>query len=137
MVTPFLSYFEKSDSNFWIFHVFFRILITKQGYALKNWVEGLSDEAYYPWESQKKNSTKIGQPYIFQWTKECFDLWKKANLQVFQSHRKQAKINIVFHHFPLLGLSKPPWFWIFQIIQLLPMKQLTEVKLTWCQLFHG
>ena len=25
-----------------------------QGYALKNWVEGLSDEAYYPWESPKK-----------------------------------------------------------------------------------
>ena len=26
----------------------------KQGYAFKNWVEGLSDEAYYPWESPKK-----------------------------------------------------------------------------------
>ena len=27
----------------------------KQGYALKNWVEeGLSNEAYYPWESPKK-----------------------------------------------------------------------------------
>ena len=26
----------------------------KQGYALKNWVEGLSDEAWYPWESPKK-----------------------------------------------------------------------------------
>ena len=26
----------------------------KQGYALKNWVEGLSDEAFYPWESPKK-----------------------------------------------------------------------------------
>ena len=25
-----------------------------QGYALKNWVEGLSDEAYYPWESPNK-----------------------------------------------------------------------------------
>ena len=26
----------------------------KQGYASKNWVEGISDEAYYPWESPKK-----------------------------------------------------------------------------------
>ena len=26
----------------------------KQGYAFKNWVEGLSDETYYPWESPKK-----------------------------------------------------------------------------------
>ena len=26
----------------------------KQGYVLKNWVEGLSDEAFYPWESPKK-----------------------------------------------------------------------------------
>ena len=68
---------------------------SKQGYALKNWVQGLSDEAYYPWESPKK-STKIGQPYICQQTKECFYLSIKANLQVFQNHRKQAKINIIF-----------------------------------------
>ena len=27
---------------------------SEKGYALKNWVEGLSDEAYYPWESLKK-----------------------------------------------------------------------------------
>ena len=26
----------------------------KQGYALKNWVERLSDEVFYPWESPKK-----------------------------------------------------------------------------------
>ena len=26
----------------------------KQGYALKNCVKGLSNEAYYPWESLKK-----------------------------------------------------------------------------------
>ena len=30
----------------------------KQGYALKNWVEGLSDEAFYPWESPKKIGLK-------------------------------------------------------------------------------
>ena len=29
-------------------------MYNKQGHALKNWVEGLSDEAFYPWESPKK-----------------------------------------------------------------------------------
>ena len=29
----------------------------KQGYALKNCVEELTDEAFYPWESPKKKST--------------------------------------------------------------------------------
>ena len=28
--------------------------VNKQGHALKNWVEGLSEEAFYPWESPKK-----------------------------------------------------------------------------------
>ena len=27
---------------------------SKQGYALNKWMEGLSDEAYYSWESPKK-----------------------------------------------------------------------------------
>ena len=30
-----------------------------------HWVKKLSDEAYYPWESQKKNSEKVGQPRDF------------------------------------------------------------------------
>ena len=42
----------------------------------------------------KKNWTKIGQPYICQRTKECFDLLKKANLPVLQN--------------PMLDLSEPP-----------------------------
>ena len=46
---------------------------TKQGYALKNWVEEVSDKADYPWEQPKKKSTKIGQPYICQQTKESFN----------------------------------------------------------------
>ena len=50
--------------------------------------------------SHQKKSTKIGQPYICQRTKECFDLSIKANLRVFQYHRKQAKDNVVFHCFP-------------------------------------
>ena len=33
------------------------IMFSKQGHALKNCVEGVSDEAFYPWESPKKNST--------------------------------------------------------------------------------
>ena len=45
----------------------------KQGYVLKNWVEGLSDETNYAWESSKINLTKIGQPYICQRAKESFD----------------------------------------------------------------
>ena len=44
-------------------------LSIKQGYALKNWVEGLSDEAYYPWESSHIKMTKIHQYYICQRTK--------------------------------------------------------------------
>ena len=74
--------------------------------------------------SHQKYSNKIGQPYNCHQTKARFESSIKANLRVFQNHRKQAKINIVFYRFPLLGLSKP------QICQLLPMKQLTEVKLT-------
>ena len=35
--------------------------------------------------------TKIGQPYIYHPTKESFDSSIKANLRVFQNHRKQAK----------------------------------------------
>ena len=61
-----------------------------------------------PGSHQKKKSTKIGQPYICQRTKESFNSLIDGNLQVFQYHRKQAKINIVFHGFPLLGLNKPP-----------------------------
>ena len=34
----------------------------KQGHALKNWVEGLSDEAFYPWESPKKIWLKSVNP---------------------------------------------------------------------------
>ena len=58
--------------------------------------------------SHPKNSTKIGQPYICRQTKECFDLSIKANLRVFQNHRKQVKINNIVYRFPLLGLSEPP-----------------------------
>ena len=34
----------------------------KQGQALKKWVEGLSDKAFYPWESQKKIRLKSVNP---------------------------------------------------------------------------
>ena len=43
----------------------FRNISTKQGYALKKWVEGLSDEAFCSWAgSHQKKIDKIGQPYI-------------------------------------------------------------------------
>ena len=65
----------------------------------------------------KKKSTKIGQPYICQRTKQCFDLSIKANLQVFQNHREKAKINIVFIIFHcwvyitmILNFSNPSTF---------------------------
>ena len=71
---------------------------------------GLS--GYTP-KNHQKNSAKIGQPYNCHQTKQSFDSTIKANLWVFQNHRKQAKINVVSHCFPSLGLNKPPWFWIF------------------------
>ena len=41
----------------------FSLLIQcKQGCALKNWVEGVSDEAFYPWESPKKIRLKSVNP---------------------------------------------------------------------------
>ena len=52
-----------------------------------------------------KKSTKIGQPYICPQTKESFNLLIKANLRVFENHRKQAKNDIVSHFSPLLGLK--------------------------------
>ena len=58
--------------------------------------------------SHQKKLTKIGQPYICHRKKESFDSSIKGNLQVFQNHRKQAKIKVVFHPFPSLGLNKPP-----------------------------
>ena len=74
--------------------------------TLNNWVDSVSDKAYHPWESPKKNSTKMGQPYICQRTKESCNSSINGNLRVFQNHKKQAKINVVFHHFPPLGQNK-------------------------------
>ena len=52
--------------------------------------------------SHQKKSTKISQPYICQRIKEKLDSSLRGNLRVFQNHRtrKQAKINVVFYHFP-------------------------------------
>ena len=36
--------------------------VGKQGYTLKNWMEGISDEAYHPWESPKKIGLKSVSP---------------------------------------------------------------------------
>ena len=54
----------------------------------------------------RAGEAKIGQPYNFHLTKQCFDSSKKANLRVFQNNRKQAKVNVVFHCFPTLIRSK-------------------------------
>ena len=34
----------------------------EQDYMLKNWVEGLSDEAFYPWKSPKEIRLKSVNP---------------------------------------------------------------------------
>ena len=47
----FTSYYVKGVKN----SLNQTVLYSKQGHAL-NWVEGLSDEAYYPWESPKKST---------------------------------------------------------------------------------
>ena len=52
--------------------------------------------------------TKIGQPYIFHQTRESLDSSIKGNMQVFQNHKKEAKIKVAFHNFPTLGLNVPP-----------------------------
>ena len=49
--------------------------------------------------SYKKKSTKIVQPYNCHCTIESFDSSKKGNLQIFQNHRKQGKIDIIVFHF--------------------------------------
>ena len=75
-----------SKDEFWIVN---RVTCQRTGLRL-------SDEVYHPWESPKKNSTKIGQPYNCHRTKQSFDSSNKANLWVFQNHRKQGKINIAY-----------------------------------------
>ena len=37
-------------------------VLIKQGHTLNNWVEGLSDEVIYPWESPKKIRLKSVDP---------------------------------------------------------------------------
>ena len=59
--------------------------------------------------SHQNKSTKLGQPYICQRTKECFDLLIKANLRVFQNHIKQANINIIFP--PPSSLTRNPVYY--------------------------
>ena len=56
--------------------------------------------------SHQKKLTKIGQLYICQRTKESSNSSIDGNLRAFQNHRKQAKMNVVFHHFPSLGLNE-------------------------------
>ena len=68
---------------------------------MNNWMDGVSDEAYYPWESPKKIRLKSVNPTFFNSS-------INVNLPVSQNHRKKAKINVVFHHFPSLGQKEPP-----------------------------
>ena len=64
-------------------------------------MEGLSDEANYPWESQKKVQLRLVNPIFATEEKKVLIHQLKGNLQVFQNHSKQAKINVVFIIFHL------------------------------------
>ena len=46
--------------------------------------------------SHQKNLLKLVNPTFATEQKESFDSSMKGNLRVFQNHRKQAKINVVF-----------------------------------------
>ena len=57
-------------------------VFNEQVYTLKSWVEGLSDEAFYPRESPKKIRLKSVNPTFV--TEQ-----KKVSIhQVFQNHKK-------------------------------------------------
>ena len=58
--------------------------------------------------SHQKNSTKIGQSYNCQRTKESFNSSIKGNLPVFKNHSKQAQNNVILNPFPSLGQNEPP-----------------------------
>ena len=47
---------------FTYYQKFYATIDTKQGHALNNLVEGVSDEAFYPWESPKKIQLKSIEP---------------------------------------------------------------------------
>ena len=49
---------EKSVNSIYVWY----LLYSKQCYTLNNWVEGLSIEANYPWESTKKIGLKSVNP---------------------------------------------------------------------------
>ena len=50
--------------------------------------------------------TKIGQTPICHGTIKSFDSSIKGNLRLFRNYRKQAKIIVVFYHFPSIGLNE-------------------------------
>ena len=52
----------------------------KQGHTLNNWVEGLSDEAYYPWESRKNIRLKsVRHLPAIKRKFQFIDKWKLAS----------------------------------------------------------
>ena len=71
-------------------------------------------------ESHQKKMTKIGQLYDCHQTEESFDSSINGKLRVFQNHMKQAKINILFHCFPLLGLKNQNDFEFLKSVNFCP-----------------
>ena len=81
-----------------------------------------------PWKNPKK-STKISKSSNCHRAIKSFDSSIKNNFRVFQNDRKKEKSFIVLHHFSLHFklLDNHHYF------ECLPMKQLTEREITWCQ----
>ena len=69
----------------------------EQDYMLKNWVEGLSDEAFYPWESPKKIQLKSVNP-TFVTEQKKVSIRTYEFFKIMENKQKLMLFFIVFHH---------------------------------------
>ena len=94
------------------------LIKSKQGYAFKNWVDGLSDEAYYPWESPKKIWLISVNPTIATKQKKVLIHQKKLISEFFKTIENKQRL-ISFLSFSIirskwttmiLNFSNPSFF---------------------------
>ena len=83
-------------------------MLIKQGHTLINWVEGVSDEAYKPCESPKKNSTKVSQPYICQLT----NVGLTDFILIFSLHEVRKALTLTFFYGVLRPLLRQKYSYI-------------------------
>ena len=117
----------KNDINFCLFPM----ILKNSQVAIYWWIETFFDLLA---NVELTDSSQFFFMSRFFWafidrTKESFDSLTNYNLRVFQNHRKQAKINVVFHHFPSLGLNVNAWFCIFKIRHFFPWYSWLKVGL--------